>query len=119
MNALKFDPAKVEVVVAPVTVHISSAKAMLNENIQVAAQNASATKNGAFTGEISAEQIKDFGLNWVILGHSERRTLFGETNDVVAQKVLRAQEAGLHTILCIGETLAERESGKTNEVLKT
>jgi len=57
---------------------------MLNGNVQVGAQNISANKNGAFTGEVSADQIKDFGVNWVIVGHSERRALFGETNAVVA-----------------------------------
>ncbi len=118
LNTASFDPSKVEVVVAPVFIHIASAKAMLNQNINVAAQNCSAHKNGAFTGEVSAEQIKDFGVNWVIIGHSERRTLFGETNEIVAAKVTRAQEAGLYTILCIGETLSQRESGKTNEVLR-
>lgn len=119
LNTMKFDQSKVEVVVAPVNIHIASAKAMLNENISVAAQNVSANKNGAFTGEVSAEQVKDFGLNWVIIGHSERRTLYGETDEIVANKVTRAQEAGLHVILCIGETLAEREEGNTNNVLKT
>jgi triosephosphate isomerase (TIM) len=84
LNGMKFDQSKVEVIVAPVYIHIASAKAMLNGTVSVAAQNVSANKNGAFTGEVSAEQIKDFGVNWVIVGHSERRTLFGETNEVVA-----------------------------------
>ncbi len=118
LNNIKFDQSKVEVVVAPVFIHIASAKAILNDSVSVAAQNVSAHKNGAFTGEVSAEQIKDFGVNWVIVGHSERRTLFGETNEIVATKVTRAQEAGLNTILCIGETLAEREENRTNDVLK-
>lgn len=74
--------------------------------------------NGAYTGEVSAEQIKDFGLQWVIIGHSERRKLFSETNEVVAKKVERAQDAGLNSIVCIGETLEEREEGSTKEVLK-
>jgi triosephosphate isomerase len=90
LNNIKFDQTKVEVVVAPVFIHIASAKAILNETVSVAAQNVSAHKNGAFTGEVSAEQIKDFGVNWVIVGHSERRTLFGETNEIVAAKVTRA-----------------------------
>lgn len=115
---MTFDSNNLEVVVAPVFIHIASAKAMLNESVSVAAQNVSAHKNGAFTGEVSAEQIKDFGVHWAIIGHSERRSLFNETNEVVAQKVTRAQEAGLNTILCIGEQLAEREAGTTNEVLK-
>jgi triosephosphate isomerase len=118
LNHINFDQHHVEVVVAPVYIHIASAKAMLNGNVLVAAQNVSATKNGAFTGEVSAEQIKDFGVNWTIVGHSERRTLYGETNEIVAHKVTRAQEAGLNAILCIGEQLAQREAGTTNEVLK-
>lgn len=118
LNTLKFDTNLTEVVVAPVSIHIASAKAMLNDSVQVSAQNISATKNGAFTGEVSADQVKDFGLQWVIVGHSERRSLFGETNDAVAQKVLRAQEAGLNAILCCGETLQQREAGATNDVLK-
>ena len=110
LNHINFDQHHVEVVVAPVYIHIASAKAMLNGNVLVAAQNVSATKNGAFTGEVSAEQIKDFGVNWTIVGHSERRTLYGETNEIVAHKVTRAQEAGLNAILCIGEQLAQREA---------
>lgn len=92
---------------------------MLSPGVEVATQNISARKDGAFTGEVSADQVKDFGLKWTLIGHSERRTLFGETNEVVAEKVHRAQEAGLHAIVCIGETLQQRESGSTNEVLRT
>ena len=90
LNEMKFDVNRVQVVVAPVYIHIATAKVMLNSNINVAAQNISANKNGAFTGEVSAEQIKDFDVNWCIIGHSERRTLFGETNQMVASKVTRA-----------------------------
>ena len=84
LNTMTFDSNNLEVVVAPVFIHIASAKAMLNESVFVAAQNVSAHKNGAFTGEVSAEQIKDFGVHWAIIGHSERRSLFNETNEVVA-----------------------------------
>ena len=62
--------------------------------------------------------MKDFGLRWTLIGHSERRTLFGETNEVVAEKVQRAQDAGLHAVVCIGETLDQREAGTTNDVLR-
>ena len=68
-------------------IHIPSAKAMLHSHIQVCAQNIGMNSCGAFTGEVSAEQVKDFGINWVIIGHSERRTLFGETDEIVAKKV--------------------------------
>jgi len=76
-------------------------------------------ENGAFTGEISAEQLKNQGVHWVIIGHSERRSLFGETDEIMSHKVAKAQERGLKSIICIGELLEERESGKTNDVLRT
>jgi triosephosphate isomerase len=82
----------------------------------VSAQNAYFKNSGAFTGEISPEQIKDAGIPWVILGHSERRSLFGDTEEVVADKVKAALAQGLKVIACIGETLEEREKGITNQV---
>ena len=91
---------------------------MLKSQVNVGAQNVSAHKNGAFTGEISAEQIKDFELKWCIIGHSERRQHFGETNETVATKVKQAQEAGLSALLCCGESLETREAGTTNDHLK-
>ena len=69
---------------------------------------------GAFTGEINATQAKDFDLNWCVIGHSERRSLYGETDEVVAQKVAKAQASGLNAMVCIGEMLEERENGTTN-----
>lgn len=119
LNGMQYDTNAVQVVVAPISLHIASTKACLNSEISVATQNISADKNGAFTGEISAEQVADFDLKWTLVGHSERRTLFGDTDEVVAKKVGRAQEAGLNAILCIGETLEQREGGQTNETLKT
>ena len=119
LNTMEFDQNCLEVVVAPITLHITSTKTMLNSNVLVASQNISATANGAFTGEISAEQVVDFGLQWTLVGHSERRKLFGDTDEIVAQKVSRAQAAGLKTILCVGETLEQREAGETNAVLQT
>lgn len=119
LNTLEFDTERVEVVVAPIALHIASAKAMLNSNVLVAAQNIGGSGNGAFTGEISAEQVKDFGLEWTLVGHSERRKLNGETDEMVAAKTARAQANGLKVILCIGETLEQREAGQTNDVIKT
>ena len=84
LNKAEFNGEKVEVVVAPISIHIASVKALLNDKISTGCQNISASGNGAFTGEISAEQLKDFEVNWVIIGHSERRTLFGETDEIVA-----------------------------------
>jgi len=119
MNTMEYDEGRVEVVVAPIALHITSTKTMLNSNILVASQNISAEGNGAFTGEISAEQIVDFGLQWTLVGHSERRKLFNETDEIVAKKVARAQAANLKVILCVGETLEQREANQTNDVLKT
>lgn len=86
-------------------IHIASAKALLNNHILVGAQNISPNVAGAFTGEVCAEQIKDFGLEWCIIGHSERRNLLNENIEMIAKKVERAQESGLHSIICIGENL--------------
>jgi triosephosphate isomerase len=119
LNKAEFDANKVEVVVAPISIHIASVKALLNENVQVACQNMSATPNGAFTGEISGEQLKDFDVQWVLIGHSERRVKYGETNETIATKVARAQEIGLNTIVCMGESLEQREAGETNAHLQS
>ena len=81
------------------------------------AQNLSQHGKGAFTGEVSAAMLKDFGCAYVIVGHSERRALYGESDEVVAEKFAAAQAAGLIPILCVGETLAERESGITEQVM--
>ena len=118
LNTMQYDKEKVEVVITPISLHIQSMKTLLNADVKVGTQNISATKNGAFTGELSAEQVKDFELQWTLIGHSERRAKQGETNEVVAQKVVQAQETGLNAIVCIGETLEDREAGKTNDVLK-
>ena len=81
------------------------------------AQDVSQFESGAYTGEVSGAMLVDFGCRYVIVGHSERRTLFGETNEVVAQKYAAALTAGLTPILCVGETLAQRESGSTETIV--
>lgn len=112
-----FDINKVEVVVAPTFVHLSAAQqALKSSTVQLSAQNCSLYGAGAYTGETSAAMIKDIGLNWVILGHSERRHVFGETDQVVGSKVKMALENDLSVIACIGEKLDEREGGRTDEV---
>ena len=75
-------------------------------------------REGAFTGEIAALMLKEAGASFVILGHSERRRLFGETDELIHRKVLRALQDDLQPVLCVGETLSEREDGKTHDVLK-
>ena len=85
--------------------------------IRVGAQNVSEYQQGAFTGEVSASMLGEFGCDYVLVGHSERRTLFGETDEVVAVKCKNVLQYGMRPVLCVGETLAERESGKTGEVV--
>ena len=102
-----------EIVIAPPYLIVEDA-AMLAQgwDVKVAAQNCSTEKEGAFTGEISASMLKAVKANYVILGHSERRNYFKETNQMVAKKIDRAIESGLHVICCIGESLQERETSK-------
>jgi triosephosphate isomerase len=110
-------PLSAQVVVAPPSIYLESVKKTIDPYYSVSAQNCW-PKKGAFTGEIAPEFIKDFGLNWVILGHSERRNVFRETDEVIVEKTKAALAVGLDVIYCIGESLAEREGGKTNEVLE-
>jgi triosephosphate isomerase len=108
----------VEMVLAPpfTAVH-TVAEATRNTNVGVAGQTLHVEREGAFTGEISGLMLKEAGAEYVIVGHSERRTLFGETDEMVAKKVAAALAAALTPIACIGETLAERERGDTFAVL--
>ncbi len=93
------------------------AKALEGSNIALGAQNVHFEAKGAFTGEISADMLKEYGVKYVIIGHSERRQYFGETDETVNKRTLAALNAGLIPIVCIGESLEERETGKTEEVL--
>jgi triosephosphate isomerase len=108
----------VETVLAPpFTALAPAAEAARNTPISIAAQNLYFEREGAFTGEISAAMIKDAGADFVIIGHSERRRLFGDTDEWVNRKLRAALDAGLIPIVCIGETLMERERGETLAVL--
>ena len=89
----------------------------LNKKFSVGVQDAYYLDNGAFTGEVSAKQISSLGVNYAIIGHSERRMYFNETNDILNKKILSCESNGLKVIYCIGETKEERESNKTKEVL--
>lgn len=117
LNPAPFNFSKVDVAVSPMSIHIPLVQSILRPEIHIASQNASATGLGAYTGEISPESLKDLGLNWVILGHSERRSFYGETDQVVSVKIKRAVSSGLNVIACIGENLKDREAGITNEVI--
>jgi triosephosphate isomerase len=108
----------VEVVVAPPFTALAAVSSELEgSHVEVAAQNLYPKDSGAFTGEISAPMLKESGATWVIIGHSERRQYFGETDAQVGAKVQAAIAAGLKPIACIGETLAEREAGQTLAVV--
>lgn len=110
-------PADVDVVVAPPFVHLDLVQASLMMPYNISAQNCWVSKGGAFTGEVSAEMLKDMGIPWVVLGHSERRSLCGESSIFVGDKCKYALDTGLAVIACIGETLAEREAGNLESVL--
>eukprot|EP01100_Stratorugosa_tubuloviscum_P014037 TRINITY_DN727_c0_g1_i1.p2 TRINITY_DN727_c0_g1~~TRINITY_DN727_c0_g1_i1.p2 ORF type:complete len:255 (-),score=156.32 TRINITY_DN727_c0_g1_i1:1154-1918(-) len=107
----------VEIVVAPTALHTTLVASIIRPEFSVAVQNCHFESKGAFTGEISAEMVLDLGLRWVILGHSERRDLFGDTDAIVGRKIAHATTVGLNVIACLGEHLSEREAGKTTEVV--
>jgi len=110
-------PSDVEVVCAPPFLYLDRVKSSIGSSFNVSAQNCWTGKGGAFTGEVSADMLADMDIPWVILGHSERRQMCGESNEVVATKAAYAISSGLSVIGCIGETLEERESGKLWDIL--
>src|SRR3954465_1264613 len=109
----------VEIVLVPPFTAITKVTELLGEaqNIKVGAQNMHWEKSGAFTGEISAALLRDLFVRYVVLGHSERRALFGETDVIVNRKVRAAHEATLRPIVCIGETLEQRDKGNIEKIL--
>lgn len=110
----------VEVGVCPPSLYlIPVGEKLRGSHVILGAQNVSSEKPGAFTGECAIEMLLDVGVQWVILGHSERRQFFGDTDQVINKKVLASLERGLKVIFCIGELLADRQSGKTESVLET
>lgn len=109
-----------DVLLCPTYVSLSPVENVIKDSqVLLGAQNLSYENDGAFTGEISASMLKSVGCNYVIIGHSERRKYFNETDELVNKKIIKALEFGLKPILCVGETLEERESGKQNEVVET
>ncbi|XP_026393787.1 triosephosphate isomerase, chloroplastic isoform X2 [Papaver somniferum] len=115
LNSVKLE-ADVDVVVSPPFVYIDQVKNSLTDRIEISGQNSWIGKGGAFTGEISVEQLKDIGCTWVILGHSERRHVIGEDDSFIGKKAAYALSQDLKVMACIGEKLEERESGKTFDV---
>ena len=106
------------VICAPFTLLKDLKEATKGTNIKIGAQNMHYADQGAFTGEISAPMLKELNIDYVVLGHSERRQYFNETNETVNKKVVKALEAGIDPILCVGETLEEREASETKNVCK-
>ena len=102
---------------APSMLHLASVAATLRRDVGVSGQNAWHGPCGAFTGEVAAEQLRDAGATWVLLGHSERRAYSHESDEYVSVKVRHAQDAGLAVLACVGETLAERTAGSTLAVV--
>ncbi len=115
---LAFADAKgVDIGVAPVYLSLSAVKEE-NPKLNVAAENCHFEDHGAFTGEIAIPMLQEIGIDWVIIGHSERRTYFGETDETCNKKLLALEKAGMTPIFCVGETLEEYEAGRTKEVVK-
>ncbi len=116
---LKQTNKTVELAVFPPFVYLEQVRQTLTgSQLSWGAQNLSSHDSGAFTGEISAPMLKDFQCHYVIIGHSERRSLFGETDPLIAAKFLAAQRHGLVPILCVGETLEQRQQGKTIQIIE-
>ena len=115
------DEKRVDIVIVPPFTAIPKVSERLKDeqSVKLGAQNMSAEKSGAFTGEISAAMLRELFVRNVVLGHSERRTLFGETDAIVNKKTHAALEASLKPIVCIGETLAQRDAGQVEQVLET
>ena len=121
LKALVANANHCDVVIAPVFTALKNvADRLEGSNIRVAAQNCAAeSKHGAHTGEVAADMIKDVGCSHVIIGHSERRQFYGETDSSVNAKTKSAIQGGLVAIVCVGETLSERESGKAESIVQT
>jgi len=119
---LKIDLAnikEVDIVVCPPYTALSEvSKAILDSNLRLGAQNMSENNVGAYTGEIAAVMLKEFSVRYVILGHSERRQYQKESDELISKKALAAHAASLKPIVCVGETLAEREGNQTEKVLE-
>jgi len=105
--------ANIEVVICPPFTYLTQILKLKTSSIKIGAQNISENQNGAFTGEISSSMIQDLKVDYVIIGHSERRQMYNDTNAVIAQKFELAHQNNLIPILCIGESLNDRKTGQT------
>ena len=119
ITGLSSENLNCDVIICPPFTSLSEANALVkNTVVKLGAQNMHFEESGAFTGEISASMLKSVGCEYVILGHSERRAIFGETDDLINKKIRKALQSNLNPIFCVGETLEERESGVTENVVK-
>lgn len=119
LNNRLIEGSGVQVVIFPPSIYISDLLAVNSSKINIGAQNFYFEEKGAFTGEVSAIQLKDMGCTHVLIGHSERRGLFGESNEIIFQKIKAALQADLKIVYCCGESLEERESGKHEIKIQT
>ena len=118
-DILKADKPNCDVVICTPFIHLASVAGIIDQSvIGLGAENCADKASGAYTGEVSAEMVKSTGAGYVILGHSERRAYYGETAEILKEKINLALANGLKIIFCIGEVLEERESGKQNEVVE-
>lgn len=108
----------VEVAVCPPSPYLGQVKGLCEGRLALGAQDVSEHKSGAYTGEVAASMLQEFGVEYVIVGHSERRSLFGDSDNRVAAKFVAAVQQGLKPVLCLGETLEEREAGATESVVR-
>lgn len=119
-NLLEDYDLKCDVIVAPPFTSLETANTLVKDSqIKLSAQNMHFEDKGAFTGEISHSMLKSVGCEFVILGHSERRSIFGETDEIINKKIIKALSVGLNPIFCIGETLEEREANITGKIVET
>lgn len=120
ISARAADFPKVDLAVCPPSIYLDAVSTAISKSaLGLGAQNMHDQPAGAYTGEISAKMLVDIGCRFVILGHSERRHIFGETNEMINQKVKAAFENGLTPIVCVGETLDQRKAGETNDVVRS
>ncbi len=119
-NLLQNEKPNCDVIICPPFTSLSEASKLIKGSvIKLGAQNMYFEENGAYTGEVSASMLKSAGCEYVILGHSERRNIFGESDEVINKKIKKALAAGLKPIFCVGELLEERENGTTNDIIKS
>jgi len=118
INGLGSDD-KCDVIICPPFTALNDVNLLIKDTqVKLGAQNMYYEDSGAYTGEISVSMLKSVGCEFVILGHSERRAIFGETDEIINKKIKKAIESGLKAIFCIGETLSQRENGETNDVVR-